>query len=1100
MKKHILFFILAMLPMAAYADDSGSCGDNLTWTFVESTGTLTISGSGAMTDFANNRAIPWYAYINSIEKVIIENGVTTIGRCAFYLCNNISSVTIPNSVIKISDYSFILCSNIGSIVIPNSVTSIGENAFCGCSGLTTITIPSSVTFLGAYAFAACDGLSSVNILGSNLTSLNDWVFGQCGNLASVTIPNSVTQIGEYAFSECSSLTSIIIPNSVTSIGENAFYGCALSSINIPQSVTSIAEGAFSSCSSLTSIMVASGNSKYDSRNNCNAIIETSTNTLLRGCSNTLIPNGVTKIGNHAFSDCVGLTSINIPNSVTSIGSWAFDGCNSLATIDIPDNTTFMGSTAFRGCSELTSISIPNNVPFIGQSTFQDCTNLISATIGNSVTSIDEEAFKGCSNLTSIDIPNSVTYLGERVFEDCTNMISASIGNGLTSISNYSFYNCSSLASVTIPNSVTKIGSSAFEGCSGLTSVTIPNSVTTIENGAFCKCTGLTSLTIPSSVTSIGNYAFSGCNIKSLETHYKTLNNDLISMSSLEDLVVGAEVTTISNYGDLYLTSIIVESGNPNYDSRNNCNALIETGTNTLLKGCRNSIIPDGVIIIGEGAFFECKGLTSINIPNSVTTINRIAFQNCKDVTSIAIGKNVSSIYWGAFAGSSKLTSITVSSENQNYNSKNNCNAIIQTSSNTLIAGCKNTIIPDNVTVIAPCAFMQSGFTSITIPNSVVEIWDMAFAGCSALTSMIIPGNVTKIGYQAFAGCTALESMKVMATTPPVADEYYNDQHHEAFDNYDIPLYVPEASLEDYKKTSPWNKFSSIIAYDKKYQLIYKVDDEVYKTYNFEEGSVITPEPAPTKEGHTFSGWSEIPETMPAHDFVVTGSFTKESYKLIYVVDGAVYKTVSYEFGATITPEAAPTKEGYTFSGWSDIPETMPAKDVTVSGTFAINKYTLTFIVGGNIYENRTLEYGSTIIVPEMPELTGYTFTWGEVPATMPAQNVTIVGEYQPNLYNVTYLINGQFFAIFKVAYGSTITPPEAPERAGSTFTWGDYPETMPAHDITIEGTYTVGINLVQDNQGNQHIEIYTVGGKKVNKIQRGVNIIRRGSKAVKVAR
>jgi hypothetical protein len=922
MKKHILFFILAMLPMAAYADDSGSCGDNLTWTFVESTGTLTISGSGEMAYYYSFNYIPWANYKENIKKVIVQDGVTSICNYAFFSCTSLNSITIPNSVTYLGQSIFRECSSLTSITIPDGVTSIWDYSFCGCTGLTSITIPDNVTYISQDAFSGCSNLSSINL------------------------PNQLSFIGVAAFQGCSSLTSISLPNSLYEIGNYAFDGCnGLTSIFIPKSVQSIGGGVFASCANLASISVENGNSYFDSRNNCNAIIDSYSNTLVSGCKNTVIPN-----------------------------------------------------------------------------------------------------------------------------------------------------------------SVTKIGSSAFEGCSGLTSVTIPNSVTTIENGAFYKCTGLTSLTIPSSVTSIGNYAFSGCNIKSLETHYKTLNNEIISLSSLENLVIGAEVTTITinvSYDCLNLTSIIVESGNPNYDSRNDCNALIETGTNTLLKGCRNSIISDGVIIIGEGAFFECKGLTSINIPNSVTTINRIAFQNCKDVTSIAIGKNVSSIYWGAFAGSSKLTSITVSSENQNYNSKNNCNAIIQTSSNTLIAGCKNTIIPDNVTVIAPCAFMQSGFTSITIPNSVVEIWDMAFAGCSALTSMIIPGNVTKIGYQAFAGCTALESMKVMATTPPVADDYYNDQHHEAFDNYDIPLYVPEASLEDYKKTSPWNKFSSIIAYDKKYQLIYKVDDEVYKTYNFEEGSVITPEPAPTKEGHTFSGWSEIPETMPAHDFVVTGSFTKESYKLIYVVDGAVYKTVSYEFGATITPEAAPTKEGYTFSGWSDIPETMPAKDVTVSGTFAINKYTLTFIVGGNIYENRTLEYGSTIIVPEMPELTGYTFTWGEVPATMPAQNVTIVGEYQPNLYNVTYLINGQFFAIFKLAYGSTITPPEAPERAGSTFTWGDYPETMPAHDITIEGTYTVGINLVQDNQdnqGNQHIEIYTVGGKKVNKMQRGVNIIRRGSKAVKVVR
>ncbi len=202
-------------------------------------------------------------------------------------------------------------------------------------------------------------------------------------------------------------------------------------------------------------------------------------------------------------------------------------------------------------------------------------------------------------------------------------------------------------------------------------------------------------------------------------------------------------------------------------------------------------------------------------------------------------------------------------------------------------------------------------------------------------------------------------------------------------------------------------------------------------------------------------------------------------------------------GETITPEVEPTKEGYTFSGWSEIPETMPDHDVTITGSFTINHYTVTFKVGENVYETRTLDYGSAIIVPEMPELTGYTFTWVEVPATMPAKDVTIIGEYQPNLYNITYLIDGQFYAIFKVPYGSTITPPEVPEREGSTFAWGEYPETMPAYDITIEGTYTDGIELVQ---GAQNVEIYTLDGKKVSRMQKGVNIIRRGSKVMKVKR
>ena len=208
---------------------------------------------------------------------------------------------------------------------------------------------------------------------------------------------SVTSIGEEAFRNCQGLISIEIPNSVTSIGDQAFFGC----------------------SSLTSITIESGNTMYDSRNNCNAIIETATNTLIHGCKSTVIPSSVTSIGDGAFSCCTGLTSITIPNSVTSIGSSAFESCTGLTSITIPNSVTSIGDRAFIGCSSLTSVIIPNSVTSIGDYAFDSCTGLTSITIPNSVTSIGDHAFSGCSSLTSIELPNSVTTIGYDAFNGTT---------------------------------------------------------------------------------------------------------------------------------------------------------------------------------------------------------------------------------------------------------------------------------------------------------------------------------------------------------------------------------------------------------------------------------------------------------------------------------------------------------------------------------------------------------------------------------------------------------------------------------------------------------------------------------------------------------
>ena len=352
---------------------------------------------------------------------------------------------------------------------------------------------------------------AVTYKGSSCSSFDNEYTGSVIIPSSVTyngITYSVTWIGLYAFRDCTGLTSVTIPNSVTLICSFAFYNCTgLTEVTIPNSVTSIYSHVFAGCTGLKSMVVASGNSVYDSRDNCNAIIETTTNTLISGCKNSIIPNSVTEIGDGAFSGCTGLTEVTIPNSVTWIGSFAFAYCDGLTSVTIPNSVTSIDSNAFAYCDGLTSVTIPNSVTSIGDDAFKNCTGLTSVTIPNSVTEIGDWAFNGCSGLTEVTIGNSVTWIGDWAFHNCTGLTEVTIPNSVTSIGDDAFSGCSGLTSITIPNSVTSIGDDAFSGCSGLTSITIPNSVTSIGDRAFYNCSDLTSVVIGKSVKTIGYKAF-----------------------------------------------------------------------------------------------------------------------------------------------------------------------------------------------------------------------------------------------------------------------------------------------------------------------------------------------------------------------------------------------------------------------------------------------------------------------------------------------------------------------------------------------------------------------------------------------------------------
>ena len=266
---------------------------------------------------------PWYQSRDSIKAVVVESGVTTIGRYAFYDCSSLTGITLPEGVTTIDYSAFSGCSSLTSITIPESVTTIDWYAFYDCSSLTSVTFAenSQLATIGDYAFEDCSSLSSITIPES-VTSIGKYAFQGCRSLSSITIPEGVTAIGEHAFSDCFRLISITIPESVTAIGDYAFYFCSLTSINIPESVTAIGRCAFNSCYSLTSIN---------------------------------IPEGVTTIGDSVFRSCSRLTSITIPESVTTIGHCAFYDCCSLTSINIPESVTAIGEDAFSGCKKIQEV-------------------------------------------------------------------------------------------------------------------------------------------------------------------------------------------------------------------------------------------------------------------------------------------------------------------------------------------------------------------------------------------------------------------------------------------------------------------------------------------------------------------------------------------------------------------------------------------------------------------------------------------------------------------------------------------------------------------------------------------------------------------------
>ena len=1128
MIKKLMIVVVAVAATMQIVAETETVG-SYTWTYLINGDTAEISGvspsSGAVTipSTLGGKPVTSIGYgafsgCSELTSITIPDSVTSIGYSAFSGCSGLTSVTIPPSVTGIGSAAFSGCSGLIEMTLPfvgatrgnsgssNSLfgyifgstsysgckstrqyystgssvtyyipsglkkivltdeTVLCYGAFYNCSGLTSVTIPNSVTSIGSSAFYGCSGLREVTVpqyVSDNRMSV---VFSSSyQSITNVVIAEGATSIGASAFDGCSGLTSVTIPSSVTSIGASAFYNCSgLTSVTIPSSVTSIGSSAFSGCSeSLFDITTIPGVKLID------GWVVGTTEALpveLDLC-------GTRGIGGSAFSGCSGLTSITIPVSVTSIGASAFYNCSGLTSMTIPSSVTSIEASAFYGCSGLTSVTIPSSVTNIGSSAFYNCNGLTSMTIPNSETSIGSYAFYGCSGLREVTVPqyvcnNGMSGVFSSSYQSITNVV---IAEGTTSIGASAFYNCSRLTSVTIPSSVTSIGASAFYNCSGLTSVTIPSSVTSIGSYSFDGCSGLTSVEIPQvvcdaklssvfpvayqsivsvalsdGVTMVTTNFFEGCDeVRSITwpATFCELGIDILPPKVSATLSYNAKGFMIYNnwvldYKDREAAAVTIPEGIVGI-GRGAFFEMFELEEITLpeslryiaegaFEGCtyiQEIDFPAALRYVGPTAFWDCSALLWASFADGLESVGERAFDGCWQMQSVRLPASLTNVGDRAFTECSLLKGVTVPTHLDTM--RNLFPEVYAKIESVEIAegetaimddmfnGCScmiDTLIPPTVTNIGARAFRNcTSLDAIVLPNSVVTMGEYAFSGCTALWNVTLSRNLAAIPDYAFYGCSMLETMTVPASVTYLGNRFFSGRtdpvQGEVIKN---ALYYLCANAPAYH--------SSAYAAITRNMTTYVLQDS--RGWDGRSGSHTLPK---SWNGYPITYWT--PNRFDVTFDANGGRFDPSG--------GSTWSEQQITSMGYVLPSTEPVRPGWAFNGWWTEQfggaEVRYTTVVTATRTHTLyahwrslgNRMTVAFNSnGGTVVTPGTQDYvpGQTFGQFPVPTRRGYTFQgwWTEAvngiriteATEVPAADMELFAHWTPITYYVQFHENG----------------------------------------------------------------------------------------------